>query len=729
MELILTKGKIKIDNLIMPCVMFIAGLGIVCSNVEIIKLCFILPIAVGSYLCGYQYIISFIMILVSSLLLPESNVFLVTSSLIVLLFLQIFSYIKVIKTQMLPILVGILMMIMMYINNYNYLYIILCSTLIIINEFIIIKLIPVLIHNKIDVYTNNRIMLLSVIVLISFSFLYRINIIYLMILMRVYILMISYYFSVETVLPALLYTSIILLINDISLKDQLLSIILPLSLFFIYKPKNKLLFIGMYLMYHIILPFFINYHYQTYAIIVVSSALLFILIPTIKWRPLSISDNYKDITRRDQLTNKAVSFAELFRKLTDIFKDTSLSLNPGEYVGYVYEDVCSGCSSKEYCFYGKDGVNRLGKLISKGIKDRLDDNDNKYIEKNCIYPVSYLKTVKSYHDSYQKMLRIDRENNVMQNNLFNEFALIGDVFSNFSSSITYSGNTVEDIKDHLEAYRFNVVYINKTNNYEGYILELGIQDIDKRIVKEELVPILSNYLDEKLEIVSIRDSKRNLSYTSVVLKHCLSYEILYGMQQFSLDKEECGDSYMEFKHNNHFFMALSDGMGQGHSAAKESKLTLEVISKLLMNGISLKDTINTINSLLRIKNNGNSFTTLDMCDFNLANAKLKLIKYGAFTSYHIRNFVIDEISSQSLPVGITSQLKVISYDVKLKNDDIIILASDGVGNNFYETIQKNLHKIVSMHPTKIATFLIGEVLNQDCLDDISVIVMKVKKIA
>ena len=51
-------------------------------------------------------------------------------------------------------------------------------------------------------------------------------------------------------------------------------------------------------------------------------------------------------------------------------------------------------------------------------------------------------------------------------------------------------------------------------------------------------------------------------------------------------------------------------MGQGYVAYKESKLTLDVLSQLVKNGISLKDTINTVNALLKIKNQGDMYLSL-----------------------------------------------------------------------------------------------------------------------
>ena len=37
------------------------------------------------------------------------------------------------------------------------------------------------------------------------------------------------------------------------------------------------------------------------------------------------------------------------------------------------------------------------------------------------------------------------------------------------------------------------------------------------------------------------------------------------------------------------------------------------------------------------------FTTLDLCNINLANARMKLIKYGANPSYHIRSGMVEKL--------------------------------------------------------------------------------------
>ena len=61
----------------------------------------------------------------------------------------------------------------------------------------------------------------------------------------------------------------------------------------------------------------------------------------------------------------------------------------------------------------------------------------------------------------------------------------------------------------------------------------------------------------------------------------------------------------------------------------------------------------------------------------------------------------------------------------LKNNDLIIMSSDGTGNDFEQIVNDNVHLYCDQHPQEIATFLMDQVLEKNNLDDISIIVIKV----
>lgn len=692
------------------------------------SMCFTLPMLLVAFCCGYTYLATyFIAVLSSCLLFPENQV-VVLASVTVFVVLQMASYLKFMKIRYVSVFISSIGTFYLYIYHYSFEVMAITGVITLLHSYLYLELIPIFVHRTIDVYTNKRWLILTTVIMLCITSLLEVNQIYMMIILRYYILISIYYLNIETVMPCILYISIILLLQNFGLKDDILSIILPCSIYFMYTPNNKIKCVTAYLLSHIILPFFIAYDYYYHGFIIVLSALLFIVTPKMNIKKGILSTEYKEQTNRNKLIQKANTFASLFKQLTTIFQESNNKVNTGEYVGYVYEDVCSHCSSKEYCYYSKNGINRLVKLMTKGIHDAYSQEDLDYIKAYCVNPKEYIKKIAQYKDSYQKVKRINKENQNLRHDLFYEFSLLSDIFDNFSNSVNYVHVDEEHIKEHLLGYQFQVTFLKKNRiSNQSYSLEIGLMNSSKREIEEELLPILEAYLNETLEIVSLKDTMHYLGYSSVVLKHDVNYSLQHGFQQFSLDPLVCGDSYVAFHQNTEHYLAISDGMGQGKEAAKESKLTLDVLSKLVLNGIDLKDTLDSINALLRIKNQSDMFTTLDLCNINLANAKARFIKYGAFASYHIRNQQVEEIQCRSLPVGIVSNISMNSYEMSLYDQDIIIMASDGVGNDFGELIEESMPYIIGKHPQEIATVLMDRLLENAGNDDISIMAIKIIK--
>lgn len=727
MDLTVSKAKEKIKSNKLTY-LSIFGLTLLLGLVKIYdtSLCFVLPMLVISFACGYPSIIAYMIAIALISYLTNDNYMLLIVSLTSVVLMQVMMYLKFIKSKYLALIIALVSLIFLYIYQYSYIEMLVILSFTILHSLLYLEVIPLFVHNTIEVYTNKRMMILSVMIMLAITSLIEVNQVYTMILLRFYLLLSVYYLGINNTMPTILYISIVLMFMNSLLKDEILSLILPFSIFFMYKPENKLICSTEYLLSHLILPFFITYDYFYHSFVIVVSAALFLFIPSFKKKPKVLSEEYKNVTSRNKLIQKANTFASLFKQLTDIFQEANRDVNIGEFVGYVYEDVCSLCPSRDLCFYRDGNVSRLGKLINKGFKSSYSEDDLKYIEQNCINPDRFISAVNEYKESYDKIKRINQENFHLKKDLFYEFSLLSDVFNNFSSSLEQTPLSDDSLKEHLLGYQFNITYLYRHQiSMHCYTLEIGLMDISKEEVVEELIPIIEGYLNEKLEVVSIKDTMHYLGYTSLILKHQQNYSLQYGIQQYSLEPMYCGDSFSVFHQNNMHYLALSDGMGQGKVAASESKLTLEVLSKLILNGIGLKDTIDSVNSLLKIKNRNDVFTTLDLCNINLANARMKMIKYGANPSYHIRGGVVEKITSHTLPVGVVSKLKMVSYEMPLFNNDLIIMSSDGTGSNFEKIISDNIALLENKHPQEIATYLMDQVLNENNLDDISIIVIKV----
>lgn len=143
----------------------------------------------------------------------------------------------------------------------------------------------------------------------------------------------------------------------------------------------------------------------------------------------------------------------------------------------------------------------------------------------------------------------------------------------------------------------------------------------------------------------------------------------------------CGDGYAsvpvgEDKHA----VILSDGMGVGEIAAKESSAALSLLEQLLRTGFDGKAAVETLNSILVLRSPEETFATVDMAIFDLASNNVEFIKIGSAASYVKRGDDVEVINSSSLPVGILNNIEVDSAVKELIEGDILVMVTDGLSD-------------------------------------------------
>ncbi|MCD8028307.1 MAG: hypothetical protein LUF02_06530 [Erysipelotrichaceae bacterium] len=90
--------------------------------------------------------------------------------------------------------------------------------------------------------------------------------------------------------------------------------------------------------------------------------------------------------------------------------------------------------------------------------------------------------------------------------------------------------------DHMEGYHFQVAHLKKYYESQSvYYIEIGLYETNKEEVINEFIPILETYLNETLDIHSLKTPMNQLGYTYLVLKHQSRYYIQYGINQFAKD--------------------------------------------------------------------------------------------------------------------------------------------------------------------------------------------------
>ena len=149
---------------------------------------------------------------------------------------------------------------------------------------------------------------------------------------------------------------------------------------------------------------------------------------------------------------------------------------------------------------------------------------------------------------------------------------------------------------------------------------------------------------------------------------------------------ECGDSHnLSNLRGGKYIAILSDGMGTGRRAGKESSAIVELLEGFMDAGFDKKVAVKLVNSAMVMKSTSEAFATVDMCIIDLYTGEAEFIKNGAEPSYIKRKNGTETIRSTSLPVGIMPGVEIESFAHKLTEGDTIVMVSDGLevrnGNN------------------------------------------------
>lgn len=192
-----------------------------------------------------------------------------------------------------------------------------------------------------------------------------------------------------------------------------------------------------------------------------------------------------------------------------------------------------------------------------------------------------------------------------------------------------------------------------------------------------------------------------------------------------------GDNYsfLEMDHGK-MAMMLSDGMGSGSSACKESELVLELLEKFLEAGFSVETALKMMNSAMVIRGEDDLYSTVDICSLDLYTGCCELYKIGAATTFIKHKDFVERVESSSLPVGVTHRMELASTDRQLENGDFLVMVSDGVLEYLQEEdtdlAMCGILKNISMkHPGQMADAVLEEVLERTggkAADDMTVLV-------
>ncbi|MCR5611010.1 MAG: SpoIIE family protein phosphatase [Clostridiales bacterium] len=191
---------------------------------------------------------------------------------------------------------------------------------------------------------------------------------------------------------------------------------------------------------------------------------------------------------------------------------------------------------------------------------------------------------------------------------------------------------------------------------------------------------------------------------------------------------QSGDSTLAKTVDGFALFAVSDGMGTGDEAGRESRAALSLLGDLISVGFTLDDAVNAVNSLLFKTGTGDMYATLDVVFVDLNDGSAEIKKHGAPPSLVMREGRIFTLSGSSLPVGIIECAEGESRTVALRDGDMIVMMTDGVsealGSDLYSAVTEALQ---SQDAEKAAERLLESAAARGGDDDMTVLTARVTR--
>lgn len=159
-----------------------------------------------------------------------------------------------------------------------------------------------------------------------------------------------------------------------------------------------------------------------------------------------------------------------------------------------------------------------------------------------------------------------------------------------------------------------------------------------------------------------------------------SYQMLYGVAQRTGDGSEVsGDSYTYSANTpGQVMMSLSDGMGSGPQAERESRRVVELTQQLLEAGFSARAALKMVNTILLLTGNEPHPATLDLCCVDLYTGVLEAMKLGAVATFILGTEGVSLLEAGEVPAGVLSPVEPLLLSRKLWDGDKIVMVTDGV---------------------------------------------------
>ena len=371
----------------------------------------------------------------------------------------------------------------------------------------------------------------------------------------------------------------------------------------------------------------------------------------------------------------------------------------GSVITAVEQDACAGCKLRLHCWESKrDDTLKAVLEMTNAVKSGERSPENAAPEEfkgRCLRVVRVANAAYKRYSDYASRIaaenRIDEVRGVVSDQFDGISAMLSELSRELEKDDRFDNSAAEKAAAALKNLDIRVEECSsKTDKYGRMTIEMRVKKDPSLIInKLQVMKMVSVVCERDFDIPSVSENGGEIF---IVLNEHAALRVDVGVEQkCASDSAMCGDAYKYFfDGRGHFIMILSDGMGTGGRAAVDGAMASGLMCRLIKAGFGYDCSLRILNSSMLFKSTDESLATVDIASIDLFTGRVELYKAGAAPTLVRRSGRTGKAESTSLPAGI---LREVSFDkavVRCKENDIVVLMSDGAVSEGTEWIKDEI---------------------------------------
>ncbi|MCI9339743.1 MAG: SpoIIE family protein phosphatase [Dorea sp.] len=448
------------------------------------------------------------------------------------------------------------------------------------------------------------------------------------------------------------------------------------------------------------------------------------------------------VVQMDKFADSLIHLSKTFLTLEE-YKGTFSKEEIEEMFLKVTDKVCENCEKKEWCL-GENRVHTYQMLYEilctvEEFGAELNVELKRSLQKRCIRAPRFLRETLESFENMKKIMMWS--NKIVQNRegyaqQLNHFAkMIQQTTRELDAGIFEDEHLEKRLKTQLKKggarMLSSVFYMTNQGKYE---IHLTVKSMKGHVIPtKELASVVGTCTGR---VMTPQMGERPLvgeEYCTVACVESARFHTLQGVAKIGKGCSKIsGDTFlMTDLPGGKKGIALSDGMGSGEEAFRESKMVVEMLEELLEAGFPVTMAVQLMNTALVIAREEIRFSTIDASLFDLYNGTCEFVKAGASTTFIKRKDKVETITSSSLPVGVVRELELEPVERSLEDGDYVVMVTDGVLDALpvgeQETLMgKFIEESNIVNPKELAHHILEQVLEwteEVPVDDMTVLVI------